>query len=500
MRRGGVLAAVVAASLSVGVVSSVEASAANAAPNKPVAGAARVSTLAQERSAAKRAMHVITAAARRAPRSAAPRAVTNPFSGLVSPLAALPTSARVFDPVGDNIPTLDARGDLIETAVATNATALAVGSVTEAFDDPSASANWMSSDTIMEWGLDVNADGTPDYIVQMFNDSVDGLGVIAGVVDRNFAFLCLASPSWNATNKQYFVAFTRSCVHSPARVQAQGFFQYENEAAVDSDDVTDWTGAIAPTAPTPPPVVHKNGYWMLGADGHVYAFGGAQGFSGFVAGAVAMAPRSDGTGYWVVDRAGHVFSYGTAHFFGGTPALGAGEFVSTISATQNDAGYWLFTNRGRAFSYGNAGRFGDMSGTALNGPIVASVATPTGRGYYMVGSDGGIFSFGDARFHGSTGNIHLNKPVVGISPTPDSRGYWLVASDGGVFAFAAPFRGSMGATTLNRPVDGLVAFGNGYLMAASDGGIFDFSNKPFEGSLAEHPPTAPIIGVAAFST
>ena len=103
----------------------------------------------------------------------------------------------------------------------------------------------------------------------------------------------------------------------------------------------------------------------------------------------------------------------------------------------------------------------------------------------MVGSDGGVFSFGDARFHGSTGGMHLNKPIVGIAPTPDNRGYWLVASDGGVFAFNAPFRGSMGAHQLcNRPVNGLVAYGNGYLMVASDGGVFNFSNKPFVGSLA----------------
>ena len=58
----------------------------------------------------------------------------------------------------------------------------------------------------------------------------------------------------------------------------------------------------------------------------------------------------------------------------------------------------------------------------------------------------------------------------------------------------------MGGTKLNRSVDGLVAFGNGYLMAASDGGVFDFSNKPFVGSLANNPPSAPIIGLAAFSS
>ena len=86
-----------------------------------------------------------------------------------------------------------------------------------------------------------------------------------------------------------------------------------------------------------------------------------------------------------------------------------------------------------------------------------------------------------------------------MSPTPNGRGYWLVASDGGAFAFNAPFRGSMGGTHLNQPVNGLVALGDGYLMGAADGGVFNFSNQPFVGSLADNPPSAPIIGIAAFA-
>jgi hypothetical protein len=494
MRRGGVLAALVAASLCVSAP--MIGTAAAAAPRAGASPGARPPS-PDQRAIAARAMRTIAGSARNSARSAL-KAPALAFAN-----AALPTVLDVSDLPNDNGPDFDPRGDLIDTGIATNATTFEVGSFTDQFDDPTTSSNWQDQETDVEWGLDVNGDGNPDFIVAMFNDTADGLGVVAGVTNSNGSvFLCGAARGWDASVNGYFAQFPRSCVTSPPRTQVQGFMIYSTSPSDYSEDITDWSGAVAPPPPAhkPPPVVHGNGYWMLGADGHVYAFGGAKGFSGFVAGAVAMAPRRDGTGYWVVDRAGHVFSYGTAHFYGGTPALGAGEIVSTISTTQNDAGYWLFTNKGRAFPFGNAGRFGDMSGTPLNGPIVASVATPTGRGYYMVGSDGGIFSFGDARFHGSTGGIHLNKPVVGISPTPDSRGYWLVASDGGVFAFAAPFRGSMGAATLNRPVDGLVAFGNGYLMAASDGGIFDFSNKPFEGSLAEHPPTAPIIGVAAFSS
>jgi hypothetical protein len=241
------------------------------------------------------------------------------------------------------------------------------------------------------------------------------------------------------------------------------------------------------------------GYWMLGADGVVYAFGGVGSFGGGGANASAMAARRDGQGYWIVDRAGVVKGFGTALTYGTPPVLDTGERITTISGTQSGNGYWLFSNRGRAFNYGDARFYGDMRATALNGPVIASVATADGRGYYMVGSDGGIFTFGDAAFHGSTGNLDLNAPIVGIAPTPDGTGYWLVATDGGVFAFNAPFRGSMGSTTLNKPIDGLVAFGKGYLMVASDGGIFSFSDKPFFGSLGDNPPAHPIIGVAVFA-
>jgi hypothetical protein len=249
------------------------------------------------------------------------------------------------------------------------------------------------------------------------------------------------------------------------------------------------------------PAVHtqeRSGYWMLGADGHVFAFGNAPGLGSTAGPAVALAARRDGTGYWVVDAVGNVRAFGRAAYRGGRPALRPGETVSTISGTPTGKGYWLFTQLGRVFAYGDAHFYGDMGAGRLNGPIVASIATPTGRGYYMVGSDGGVFSFGDARFHGSMGGSHLNRPIVGLSPTPDNRGYWLVASDGGVFAFDAPFRGSLGNLSLNKPVNGLVAYGNGYLMVASDGGVFDFADKAFVGSLGANPPAAPIIGIAAF--
>jgi hypothetical protein len=263
------------------------------------------------------------------------------------------------------------------------------------------------------------------------------------------------------------------------------------------------TGSPATDGSSPHGTV-RSGYWALGADGRVYPFGdaGTLGDASAVLGgatAVHLEPTPSGNGYWVVDSQGRVSSYGDASDHGHvSPAqLGKGETVTSLSATPTGAGYWIFTTRGRAIPFGDATFHGDMSSVALNAPVVDSRPTPTGDGYYMVAADGGIFTFGDAVFHGSMGGVRLNAPVRSLVPDPDGRGYWLVAADGGIFAFDAGFRGSMGGQHLNRPVSGMVPYGDGYLMVAEDGGVFDFSNRPFSGSLGDHPPAHPVISVGA---
>ncbi|HVW32479.1 MAG TPA: glycosyl hydrolase [Acidimicrobiia bacterium] len=256
-----------------------------------------------------------------------------------------------------------------------------------------------------------------------------------------------------------------------------------------------------------PPVVKtptgKNGYWMLGSDGKVYAFGQAAnlGAPALPAGktAVDLEATPDGNGYWIVDNAGNVYAYGTAVFLGGVPAgaLAPGENATSISATPSGQGYWVFTNKGRAVRFGDATFFGDMSRTTLAAPVLDSIPTSTGQGYYMVAADGGIFSFGDAKFFGSMGGKKLNAPVQSLVPDSDGAGYWLVASDGGIFAFDAPFKGSMGDKKLSKPVTGMVPYGSGYMMVGEDGGIFNFSDKPFDGSLGANPPSKPIVSVSA---
>jgi hypothetical protein len=408
----------------------------------------------------------------------------------------------VTDPAGDA--TL-APGDIVGVGFAQTSTSLVFGVKLKTPLDPATDATWKSGFVLIYWELDADNNGAPDYNIQLTNNGAGGMDVVVFPLDTD---TCPGGVGAFVAGYGITVTLPTKCLPAGLvfRFRARMSYAPDLSQSGSSDFAPDGVGfgPSVKTAPEPAPPVTPaggpNGYWMLGADGHVYPFGGAVGFPGLQPGAVAMTPRRDGKGYWVADGFGRVFAHGTAVAFPGVPQLRDGESITTIAATATGKGYWLFSNRGRVFAFGDAHSHGDLAAKHLKGPIVASTATASGNGYYMVGSDGGIFAFGDARFHGSTGALLLNRPVVGMAPTPTGTGYWLVASDGGVFAFDAPFRGSMGGTHLNQSVDGIVAYGNGYLMAAADGGVFDFSNRAFLGSLAAHPPAAPIIGLAAFST
>ncbi len=231
------------------------------------------------------------------------------------------------------------------------------------------------------------------------------------------------------------------------------------------------------------------GYWLVAADGGVFAFGDAR-FSGSTgnialnAPVVGMAATPDGGGYWLVAADGGVFAFGDARFSGSTGNIALNAPVVGMAATPDGGGYWLVAADGGVFAFGDARFSGSTGNIALNAPVVGMAATPDGGGYWLVAADGGVFAFGDARFSGSTGNIALNAPVVGMAATPDGGGYWLVAADGGVFAFGdAPFHGSASGL-LSRAAVALAAApdGSGYVVLARSGGVYAFG-APFHGSL-----------------
>ena len=243
---------------------------------------------------------------------------------------------------------------------------------------------------------------------------------------------------------------------------------------------------LAPTAP-------HQGYYTYESDGAVTGFGndnflnylGDLSYTALNQPIVGMTVTPDGGGYWMVAADGGIFAFGDAGFYGSAGALPLNRPIVGMAATPDGKGYWLVASDGGIFAYGDAGFYGSMGGQPLNRPIVGMAAHP-GGGYWLVASDGGIFAFGGAPFHGSTGNITLNQPVVGMTATPSGNGYWFVAADGGIFAYGdAGFYGSTGGQPLNAPIVAMAATptGHGYWLVAADGGIFTYGDAPFDGSL-----------------
>jgi hypothetical protein len=241
------------------------------------------------------------------------------------------------------------------------------------------------------------------------------------------------------------------------------------------------------------PSTPGQGYYTFGSDGTISGFGndnyltylGNLGATALAAPIVGMATTPDGGGYWLVGADGGIFAYGDAGYYGSMGAKPLNQPIVGMASTSDGRGYWMVAADGGIFAFGDAGFAGSMGGTPLNQPIVGMTPSP-GGGYRLVAADGGIFAFGSAPFYGSMGGLPLNQPIVGMTAAPDGNGYWMVASDGGIFSFGdAGFFGSTGSIPLDDPIVGMSATtdGRGYWLVGGDGGVFAFGDAPFYGSL-----------------
>jgi len=194
---------------------------------------------------------------------------------------------------------------------------------------------------------------------------------------------------------------------------------------------------------------------------------------------IGMESTPDGKGYWLVGSDGGVFAYGDAQFYGSTGVMHLSQPIVGMAATPDGGGYWLVASDGGIFTFGDAAFYGSTGAMHLSQPMVGMAVTPDGGGYWLVGSDGGVFAYGDAQFYGSTGAMHLNQPIVGMAATPDGGGYWLVASDGGIFTYGdAAFYGSLGAdsgSVLGMIIDPSAV---GYTLVEANGSAAVFPTEP----------------------
>lgn len=174
-----------------------------------------------------------------------------------------------------------------------------------------------------------------------------------------------------------------------------------------------------------------DGYWVAESSGQVFAYGNATSYGdasspilvaiteaapsvypGLIAG---MAATPDGHGYWLVGGDGGVFAYGDAQFYGSMGGKPLNAPIVGIAAAPDGKGYWLVASDGGIFAFGDAMFSGSMGRTHLNAPMTGIAANPDGGGYWTVASDGGVFAFGGAPFEGSMGGQRLSSPVLGMA-------------------------------------------------------------------------------------
>jgi len=255
------------------------------------------------------------------------------------------------------------------------------------------------------------------------------------------------------------------------------------------------------------------GYYVLGADGGIFTFGGAP-FLGSVPGlglparvtALRLSSTRTGGGYHVLGADGGIFAFGDAPFYGSVPGLGLPAKVTALDLrpTASGEGYWVLGDDGGVFSFGDAEFFGSVPGLGLPAKVKALrlVPTPTGKGYWVLATDGGVFSFGDAEFHGSVPGLGLpNASVVAMASstgkanpasgasavTAPASGYWVLAADGGVFSFGVPFYGSIPGVGLCQWPKGVQmtpsATGKGYWVVGDEGSVWPFGDAADHGDV-----------------
>jgi hypothetical protein len=264
------------------------------------------------------------------------------------------------------------------------------------------------------------------------------------------------------------------------------------------------TTTTTTTTPTPTPTPsNQHGYWLVGSDGGIFAFGAAQfygstGATTLQRPVVGITPTADDGGYWLVASDGGIFSFGNAGFYGSIPGLGLAPAGSTDPKRLNapivgmvpsgdGAGYFMVASDGGVFAFGDAKFEGSCPGIGgCSGAAVAVMPDASGNGYWLVTATGHVYAFGDAVNYGMPGPQAV--PVTAAVRTKDGAGYWLLFANGVVAPYgdAANLGGPAGSVGGSNPAAAIftTSDGGGYWVASANGDLYTYGDAPNDGSMA----------------
>ena len=193
---------------------------------------------------------------------------------------------------------------------------------------------------------------------------------------------------------------------------------------------------------------HGDGYWALGSDGKVGAFGGLGSFGDASGKGVAadIVATASGAGYWVLLANGGIYPFGDAGYASSPKKAGIGGTAIRMAARPQGDGYWVLMSDNTVHAFGAAPKLGSPNDAGT--PIDLRV-TPSGAGYWVLTDAGRVVPFGDAVDKGDLkrSNVKWSKPVARILSTPSGKGYVIINSEGSLLAFGdAPAYPSLGGS------------------------------------------------------
>ncbi len=191
---------------------------------------------------------------------------------------------------------------------------------------------------------------------------------------------------------------------------------------------------------------------------------------------VGMAASPSGGGYWLVAADGGVFAFGDAGFFGSTGSLVLNSPIVAMAASPSAEGYWLAAADGGVFAFGDAPFRGSAADRGLERPVVGFGADGA-DGYTMVTADGAVVGFGASASSISSSECRA-EPVSGFTSNPAGDGWWITTSP---LAVPRTSPSAASAAIDSAAVDELLSYAQ-----ACQGGVVE----PAAGSLSSPVPGA----------
>jgi hypothetical protein len=213
---------------------------------------------------------------------------------------------------------------------------------------------------------------------------------------------------------------------------------------------------------------------------------------------VALVPTPTGKGYWLIGADGSVYAFGNAKYEGGAGGRVRQDPIVAAATTPDGRGYWLVTGGGRVLAFGDADSYGSVA-RPFTGHVAGIIGTPDGQGYWIACRSGQVFNFGDAKFYGSAGAATARQAVVAIASTPDGGGYWLARANGNVARFGDALHLSAPAPAKSTsPVVGMAMTpdGTGDWVAEQNGTVVNLGAASARGSLPRVQGAAPVTSIA----